>query len=326
MIISRTSFRITLGGGGTDLKSYYSKYGGFILSTAINKYMYLILSEPFDDLIRLKYLGTEEVVKRPEELKHNVAREILKLLSIDEKLDIVSLADLPAGTGLGSSGCYTIGLLNALYEYKDKYISPTELAEVACNIEMDILKYPSGKQDPYMAALGGTTILNIGKTGSVITYSISDLDLSDLNNNMLMFYTSIQRQANEVLYDQSNRISLGDKDTIDSLHNIKDIGIKILEAIVTKNYTDVGLLFNEHWKNKKKTSIKISNSVFDDVYDYGIRNGAIGGKLSGAGSGGFFLFYVEQNHDIFIEKMECIGLKHMRYSFEKSGTRIILSE
>ena len=326
MIISRTPFRITLGGGGTDLPSYYSQYDGFIFSTAINKYMYLILSEPFDDLIRLKYLGTEEVVKRPEELKHNVAREVLKSLSVDEKLDIVSLADLPAGTGLGSSGCYTVGLLNALYEYKNEYVSPTILAERACDIEMNILKYPSGKQDPYMAAFGGMRVLNIGRAGSVVTYSIENLDLSDLNDNMLMFYTNVQRQANEVLYNQSSRIFSNDKDTIKSLHNIKDIGIEILEAIVTKNYTDVGLLFNEHWKNKKKTSGRISNSTFDDIYDYGIRNGAIGGKLSGAGAGGFFLFYVEKNHDMFIEKMKCIGLRHMKYSFERSGTRIILSE
>ena len=326
MIISRSPFRITLGGGGTDLPTYYTKYGGFIFAAGLNKYMYISVNKCFDELIRVKYSQSETVEHR-EDVKHNLAREALKMLAINEGIEIVSIADIPANTGLGSSSCYAVGLLNSLHAYKREYLSLADLAEEACTLEIDILNSPIGKQDQYMAAFGGLTVLEIYKNGKVkvLQANISTSDLYDLNRNLVLFYTQTQRQANDILSEQSARIKEEKKDVVESMHYIKEIGYKILEAAESGNLTDIGLLFDEHWKYKKRLSSKITNQRFDEIYEIAKKNGALGGKITGAGGGGFFCFYVEQNHGNFIDTMTKLGLRHMKYRFDCEGSKIMVN-
>jgi len=326
MIITRTPFRITLGGGGTDLPSYYSKYGGFIFAAGINKYMYINLNRPFDELIRVKY-SKSETVKNRNEVKHDIAREAMKMLDIERAIEIVSIADLPAGTGLGSSSCYAVGILNALHTFKRKYISLYDLAEEACKLEIDILKAPVGKQDQYMAAFGGLTILNIGKDGKVKVREaqIINSTIEDLNRNLLMFYTNISRSAHKILSEQCKGAREEKKNVVENMHYIKEIGYKILEAVENNNLTDVGLLFDKHWQYKKKISSKMSNPRFDEIYEIAKKNGALGGKICGAGGGGFFVFYVENNHGKFIKKMQELNLQPMKYRFDFEGTKVLVN-
>jgi len=327
MIITRTPFRITLGGGGTDLPAYYSKYGGFVFAAGLNKYMFINLNRPVvDDLIRLKYTKSE-TVERLDQVQHEIARSALEMTGIPNAIEIVSLADAPAGTGLGSSSCYAVGLLNALQTMKREHISLHQLAEEACRLEIDVLKKPIGKQDQFMAAFGGLTILNIDKDGHVEVKKakVSDETIDDLNKNLLMFYTSTQRDANHILAEQSSGASSGKKDVVESMHYIKEIGYKILAAVESGNITDVGLLFDKHWEFKKKISAKMSNPRFDEIYSIAKQNGALGGKISGAGGGGFFVFYVENNQSKFRQVMKTLGLREMRYRFDFEGTKVLVN-
>jgi len=327
MIITRTPFRITLGGGGTDLPSYYSKYGGFIFAAGINKYMFINLNRPIvDDLVRVKYTKSEIVAHR-DELQHDIAREAMRMMNVENALEIISMADVPAGTGLGSSSCYAVGLLNALHTMKREYVTLQEIAEEACRLEIEILKKPIGKQDQYMAAFGGLTVLDIGKDGKVNVRKadISDEIIDDLNRNMLMFYTNTSRCADEILSEQNKGVKEEKKDIVESMHYIKEIGYKILEAVESGNLTDVGLLFDEHWRYKKRISPKMSNPHFDEIYKIAKEKDALGGKISGAGGGGFFVFYVEQNHTRFRENMKKLGLREMRYRFGLEGTKVLVN-
>ena len=229
MIITRTPFRMTLGGGGTDLPSYYEKYGGFIFSFALNKYMFITVKRPFaDDLIRIKY-NISETVEKLSELKHDIARECLFKLNITNSIDVVSLADIPAGSGLGSSSSYTVGLLNALHTMKREYIPLKKLAEEACDIEMYRLKKPIGKQDQYLAAFGGFTVLEISKNGDVEVKraNIDDSTIDGLNRNLLSFYTGVQRKNVGILARQSKSTEKNEKQVVESLHYIKESGYKI---------------------------------------------------------------------------------------------------
>lgn len=327
MIITRTPFRITLGGGGTDLPAYYSKYGGFIFAVGINKYMFINVNRPVvDDLVRVKYTKSETVSHR-DQLQHEIAKAAMEMTGIDNALEIVSMADVPAGTGLGSSSCYAVGLLNALHTLNREYISLKNLAEEACKLEIEILKKPIGKQDQYIATFGGLTILNIGRDGCVEVKkaNISLETIDDLNKNLLMFYTSTQRDANHILAEQSKGADSGRKDIVESMHYIKEIGHKILAAVESGNITDVGLLFDKHWEYKKKISTRMSNPIFDEIYITAKQNGALGGKISGAGGGGFFVFYVENNHSKFRQTMKTLGLREMRYRFDFEGTKVLVN-
>jgi D-glycero-alpha-D-manno-heptose-7-phosphate kinase len=326
MIITRTPFRITLGGGGTDLPSYYSKYGGFVFATGINKYMYICVNRPFDGLVRVKY-SKSETVKYRNEVNHNIAREALRLTGIDNSIEIVSIADIASGTGLGSSSCYAVGLLSALHTLKREHLNLADLAEEACKLEIDVLRSPIGKQDQYMAAFGGLTVLEIDKGGKVKVRAaqVSDTVLDDLNRNMLMFYTHTQRSANEILSEQSKGAEEAKENVVESMHYIKEIGYKILEAVESNNLTKVGLLFDEHWQYKRNISPKMSSPRFDEIYNIAKVNGALGGKISGAGGGGFFVFYVEENHGSFAEKMKNLGLRPMRYRFDFDGTKVLVN-
>jgi len=327
MIITRTPFRITLGGGGTDLPSYYSKYGGFICAAGINKYMFINLNRPIvDDLVRVKYTKTE-IVGHRDQLQHEIARSAMTMAGIENALEIISMADVPAGTGLGSSSCYAVGLLNALHTLKREYIPLQDLAEEACHLEIDILHKPIGKQDQYMAAFGGLTVLDIATDGTVAVRKahVSDTVLDDLNRNMLMFYTNTSRNADTILSEQSQGARQQNEQVLNSMHYIKEIGYAILQAMETSNITDIGLLFDKHWHYKKKISAKMSNPRFDQIYQIAKENGALGGKISGAGGGGFFLFYTENTHAKFRDAMRELGLREMRYRFDFEGTKVLVN-
>ena len=325
MIITRTPFRFTLGGGGTDLPSYYEKYGGFIFAASINKYMFINVNRQIlDDMIRVKY-SKSETVKHRDELQHEIAREAMYMTGIENAIEITSMADIPAGTGLGSSSCYAVGLLNALHIMKRENITLQNLAEEACDLEINRLGKPIGKQDQYMAAFGGLTILDIEKTGLVHVKkaNMCDSTVDDLNRNLLMFYTNTSRSADVILSEQSKGAKEEKKDVVESMHYIKEIGYKILEAAENGNITDIGLLFDQHWQYKKKISNKISNPDFDKIYEIAKESGALGGKITGAGGGGFFIFYVEAKHNQFRNKMKELGLREMRYRFDFEGSKIL---
>lgn len=327
MIITRTPFRFTLGGGGTDLPSYYSKYGGFIFAAGINKYMFINLNRPIvDDLVRLKYSKSETVEHR-EELQHEIAKEAMRMMSVENAIEITSMADVPAGTGLGSSSCYAVGLLNALRTMRKEYVPLHILAEEACYLEIVRLGKPIGKQDQYMAAFGGLTVLEIEKDGKVTVKKadVSDTTIDELNRNLLMFYTNTSRSADAILTEQSKGAKEENKNVVDSMHFIKDLGYKILDAVEAGNITQVGLMFDQHWQYKKKISTKMSNPHFDKIYDIAKENGALGGKISGAGGGGFFIFYVEEKQDRFRTKMKELGLREMRYRFDFEGTKVLVN-
>ena len=326
MIVTRTPFRVTLGGGGTDLPSYYEKYGGFIFSACINKYVFIDVNRPTsDDLIRVKY-SESETVTSVDEVKHQIAREVLRYTGVEKNIEISSLADIPAGTGLGSSSCYAVGLLHALHTLKREYIPLTQMAEEDFMIEAEILKRPIGKQDPYLAALGGLTVLDIGKDGVVTSRSANvPVEIADeLNQNLLMFFTGQTRSADTILSEQSAGVKEEKKEVVESMHHIKELGYDILKAVEKGNLDDVGKKFHEHWQYKKKISTKMTNPEFDAIYDAAIANGALGGKISGAGGGGFFAFYVPHKHREFRECMKKFGLREMRYRFDFEGSKVLV--
>ena len=327
MIITRTPFRIPLGGGGTDLPSYYEKYGGFIFSAGINKYMFIFINRPIvDDLVRIKYSRSETVVHR-DEVEHEIAREAMRMMGLEKAIEIASMADVPAGTGLGSSSCYAVGLLNALHTLKREYVPLEQLAEEACYLEIGLLRKPIGKQDQYMAAFGGLTVMIIDKEGKVQVQKprISTATIDDLNRNLLMFFTNTSRRADDILSEQSQAAREDKKDVVENMHYIKDLGYEILEAAESGNISRIGLLFDKHWQLKRRISNKMSNNELDHIYQVAKENGALGGKISGAGGGGFFLFYVESQQAKFRTRMKELGLREMRYHFDVEGTKVLVN-
>lgn len=328
MIISRAPLRITLGGGGTDLVSYYSLYGGFCISASINKYIYIYVNRPeADDYIRVKYSKFEQV-KTPDEVQHDLVRYALKYLNIGSSIEVTSMSDIPAGTGMGSSSSYMVALLTALYELKRERIPTQALAELAYHIEMDLAKHHSGKQDPYLAAFGGITCLDIDITGKV---SVNPLDISittadNFKNNVLLFYTGLSRDSITILDTQHNDTKNYGAAVLDSLHRSKELGFEIKDTLLAGDIEHFGELLHEHWINKKKRFDKISNPIIDKWYDVARENGAIGGKIMGAGGGGFFMFYVPSNHKNDLRKvMHSEGLKEMAYDFDFEGTKVLIN-
>ena len=327
MIITRTPFRIPLGGGGTDLPSYYSKYGGFIFSAAIDKYMFISINQPIvDDLIRIKY-SKSETVSSVDEVQHEIVREALQVLGFKNAIEVVSMADVPAGTGLGSSGAYTVGLLNGLHTLKRESLTLQQLAEEACRIEIDILGKPIGKHDQYLAAFGGLTCLEIEKDGNVKVCNgeISHAIIDDLEKNILLFFTGTSRDANEILSSQSKGAEREDSQIVDTLHRIKEIGYQIKDALESGNLAKFGYLLDKHWHVKKNLSGKISDSKIDRLYEKAKENGALGGKIMGAGGGGFFMFYCEEHGNHLRKAMAEEGLREMRYRFDFEGSKVLIN-
>ncbi len=326
MIITRTPFRIPLGGGGTDLLSYYQKFGGFLVTAAINKYVYISVNKRFEDSIRVSYSQTE-IADRVEDIQHPIVREAMKMVGIDHGIEITSIADLPAKTGLGSSSSFSVGLLNALHAYKREFRSPEELAEEACRLEIDILGEPIGKQDQYIAALGGVTSLDIDTNGKVAAnpHLLSDDALDQLESNVLLFYTGIQRSASEVLKDQNKGANDNDEKVVESLHQIRAIGRQIEDALKKGHLQRFGALLDVHWQAKKKMSDKISKTQIDAFYDTALENGALGGKVMGAGGGGFFMFYCDNGKSAFRKALCGMGLKEMRFRIDQEGSKVLLN-
>lgn len=338
MIIVRTPFRLPLGGGGTDLPSYYSQYGGFLVTAAINKYMYIHINRPaLVHKIKINYSKTE-IVDHPDEIKHELVRESLKLLNIGAPIEIHSMADVSAGTGLGSSSAYTVGLLNGLTRLIRRFVSVQELAEMACHIEIARVGKPIGKQDQYASAFGGIIALEIETNGKV---RVTPLELHgevvrDFENHLMMFYTQIERDANEILKEESEKIkSAGSKspkpendseEAVQALHQVKEIGYRSRDAILAGEVETYGKLLHEHWQVKKRILSKMSSPEIDRWYDLAMNNGAIGGKIMGAGGGGFFLFCVGNGKRKQLRTvLEQAGLRYMDFSFDFDGSRVLLN-
>jgi len=326
LIISRTPLRLTLGGGGTDLPSYSSNYGGFVVTSALNKHVYVLVKGRFEEEVRVSY-STTEIVRSVDDIKHPVVREGLRLLGLKEHLEIVSAADVPAETGLGSSGSFTVGLLHALHAFKDEHPSRASLAEEASRLEMEVLKEPCGVQDTYIAAFGGFTCLDIAKNGrvEVSPLNIKDDTARELENNLLFFYTGIKRNASSVLQDQAKHIEKDNPGAVNAMHYIKEIGFRVKHALERGDLAEFGKLQHEHWMAKKSTSPEISSSPIDKWYTRALKNGASGGKIMGAGGGGFLMLYCENGKDRLRKAMSMEGLSEVRFQFEDEGSKIIIN-
>jgi D-glycero-alpha-D-manno-heptose-7-phosphate kinase len=324
VIISRSPLRIPLGGGGTDLPSYYEEHSGFVVSAAIDKYVYITLHKRFVPRLLLKYSQLEEV-DRVDDVKHPLIREALRLLEPDIRgLEISSAADIPAGTGLGSSGSFTTALLKALHVYKKDPVPPSRLAEEACRIEIDVLKEPVGKQDQYIAAHGGMTCFRFLPNGQVDSWplKIDSHTLYDLEDNLLLFFTGYTRSASAILQEQDAKSRKNDRAMIDNLHFVKQIGRDTKDALESGDLARFAELLNVHWEHKKQRFCGMTNTAIDHWYEAGMRHGALGGKLIGAGGGGFLLFYAEDRARLR-KAMDAEGLQEVRFCFEFEGTKVV---
>jgi D-glycero-alpha-D-manno-heptose-7-phosphate kinase len=326
MIITRSPLRITLGGGGTDLPSYYRRYGGFLIAAAIDKYVFVTVTRPFREGIYLKYSQLERV-DRVEEVRHPIIREALRLLKLKSpQIEITTLADIPAGTGLGSSGSFTPALLKALYAHRRDMLHPAELAELACDIEMNKLGEPVGKQDPYIASYGGVTCFDFNADDSVIARPLKlDVELLHrLEDNLLLFFTGFSRSAGDILKDQHSRSESNDEAMLKNLHYVKELGLRSRNALEGGDLKCFGQLMHEHWEHKKRRSQGMSNPQIDEWYELGRQAGAVGGKLVGAGGGGFLLFYAERHQQVR-DAMRQAGLQEVRFRFDFEGTKVLFS-
>lgn len=324
MIIARSPLRISLGGGGTDLPSYYLDHGGFLIAAAIDKYVYITVHQTFVPELIVKYSQMERVEK-VEDLKHPIVREALLLTHTNpQSLEICSMADIPAGTGLGSSGSFTTALLRGLHAFNRSNIQPRELAEQACEIEIDRLKEPIGKQDQYIAAFGGITCFRFHTNGQVdaTPLKISKETLYNLEDNLLMFFTGYSRSAGGVLKEQDSKTRQKDKEMIENLHFVKDLGLKSKDAFESGDLHEFARLMNVHWEYKKKRSGSMSNSNINAWYELAMENGALGGKLIGAGGGGFLLFYAVDKVRLR-HAMNEAGLQEVRFRFDFQGSQVI---
>ena len=326
MIITRSPLRITLGGGGTDLPSYYEKFGGFLISATINKYVYITLHENFAPGLIVKYSKMESV-EDASKIEHPIIRNAFEFVGLDGKgLELSSMADIPAGTGLGSSSSFTTALLKALHVYKKNIVNAKELAEQACHIELDLLKEPIGKQDQFISAYGGITQFTFNKDGTVETspLRISEETFDRLTDNLLLFFTGYSRSASTILKEQDQKSKQNDDEMNNNLHFVKELGYKSKKLLEDGDLVEFAKLMDVHWQNKKKRSNNMSNAHINEWYDLAIKNGAIGGKLIGAGGGGFLMFYAEDKVNLR-KTMRSLGLKEVRFSFDFEGTKQIMS-
>jgi len=329
MIISRSPVRITLGGGGTDLPSYYSKYGGALIAAAIDKYTLVTAHTRFDEDIKLNYSQTEQL-QNIDKIKHNIFREALKLLNIKKGIELTSLSDMPSSSGLGTSVSFTISLLNVLHTYKRDFVPQKRLAEEACKIEIEILKEPIGKQDQYISAFGGITSFQFAKDGTVTVKPVTMTDEAqdELHDNIMLFYTGISRSASKILKEQDEKSKKDEGTTIDTLHEIKRIGLETKKALEQGDVDKLGEFLDVHWNIKKRLSKDVSNQYIDGCYAIAKKHGVLGGKIMGAGGGGFFMFYHNGNNNektSFAKALIKKGLKKMRFNFDFEGSKIILN-
>ena len=325
MILTRTPLRISIGGGGSDLPSYYERFGSFFISAAINKYVYIGINKTFTSEYNIRY-SSQERVADPGQLRHPIIREAIKLHNLGP-LEIVSLADIPSGTGLGSSGSFTVGLLRAIYAYKRELVTTSSLAEEACHIEMNLLNEPVGKQDQYIASFGGLTCFEIDKGGQVTVspLAVTNAAMHDLEDHLVLFFTGYSREASSLLADQKKKSEVSDEDMINNLHFVVELGREIKKTLIAGDNRAFAKLMHEHWLRKRTRSSGMSNDRINRWYDAAKANGAVGGKLVGAGGGGFLLFYAEDPKGVR-ETLAREGLEEVRFSFDFDGSTVLIRE
>lgn len=319
MIITRTPLRISFTGGGTDLPAFYKNGYGAVVSTSIDKYIYITVNKRFDDSIRVSYSQTE-IVNHVDELKHDIARECLRMVGIPGGIEITSIADIPSGTGLGSSSSFAVGLLNALYTYVGERLSAGELANQACQIEINVLGHPIGKQDQYAAAYGGVNYFTFERNGDVQRekISISDNDLRNMNRKLMMFYTGIRRSADGILSRQSQET----KNKMEVLTFMRDQANRMRDGLIHEGFTPkFAKMLDEAWQKKKSITSGISNPEIDELYQKAISAGASGGKLLGAGGGGFILLYCDEQYQPAVR--EALGLRELDFEISLNGSRVV---
>lgn len=320
MIITKTPFRVSFCGGGSDMAIFYRNYGGCVLSTSINKYMYLTIHPYFDETKTALRYSNIEIVDDIKDIKHSIYRQILNDMNISG-VEISSTADVPSGTGLGSSSAFTVGLLHTLYCYQGKYVSKGSIAAEACKVEIEKLGNPIGKQDQYAAACGGMNFIEFKQDDSV-TVSPIIMDYStkeELQDNLIMFYTGITHDANVILAEQEKNISANEK--AKKLIQMCDLARDMKETLENNEILDFGKILNESWMRKRELANGVTSQKIDELYECAIRNGASGGKLLGAGGGGFLLFYCEKHRQKKLE--EALGLKKFPFRFENDGTSVV---
>ena len=324
MIITRSPLRVSLGGGGTDLPSYYREFGGFLVAAAIDKYVYITQHRTFQPEIIIKYSKLERAAS-VDQIEHPIFREALKLVGVsDPHIELTSMADIPGGTGLGSSGSFTTALLKALHAFRKNLVSPAELAEQACDIEINKLGEPIGKQDQYIAAVGGITAFTFHPDGRVEyrPCKISEETLFNLEDNLLLFFTGYSRSASAILRDQNDRSKGHDPAMLDNLHFTKELGYKSLESLESGNLEEFARLMDVHWQRKKARSSGMSNAHINEWYDHAMAHGALGGKLIGAGGGGFLMFYADDKRRLR-HSMREKGLQEVRFRFDFEGSKVV---
>jgi D-glycero-alpha-D-manno-heptose-7-phosphate kinase len=324
MIITRSPLRVSLGGGGTDLPSYYREFGGFLVAAAIDKYVYITKHRTFQREIIVKYSRLERA-QTVDEIEHPIIREALKLVGVtDPHIELTSMADIPGGTGLGSSGSFTTALLKALHAHKKNIVSPAELAEQACDIELNKLGEPIGKQDQYIAAIGGITAFTFHKDGRVEyrPCKLAEETLFNLEDNLLLFFTGYSRSASAILKDQNDKSKKNDPAMLDNLHFTKELGVQSLAALEGGHLEEFARLMDVHWQRKKARSSGMSNQHINDWYDHAMANGALGGKLIGAGGGGFLMFYAGDKTKLR-HAMREKGLQEVRFRFDFEGSKVV---
>jgi D-glycero-alpha-D-manno-heptose-7-phosphate kinase len=324
MIITRSPLRLSLGGGGTDLPSFYRQHEGFLIAAAIDKYVYITVHQTFFDELIIKYSQLERV-RSVDEIQHPIIREAFKLIGVTENnIEITSMSDIPAGTGLGSSGSFTTALLKALHAYRKNIVHPAELAAQAFEIEIDRLHEPVGKQDQYISAFGGITSFRFlpDETVDARPVRMAAESQHNLEDNLILFFTGLSRSASSILKDQDDRSRKSDGKMLDNLHFTKELGIKSQESLESGDLNEFARLMNVHWEYKRKRSEGMTNPHIDDCYALARANGALGGKLIGAGGGGFLMFYTEDKRRLRHAMIQA-GLKEVRFRFDFEGTKII---
>ena len=323
MIIARSPLRVSLGGGGTDLPSYYQEHEGFLIAAAIDKHVYITVHEPFVDQVIAKYSKLEQV-QRASELQHPIIREALALVGIETHIEIASMSDIPAGTGLGSSGSFTTALLRGLTALQSKHISPADLAERACYIEIERLGEPIGKQDQYIAAYGGVSCFTFRRDGQVEVEALrADAEtLANLEDNLCLFFTGYTRNASDILRDQDQRSRKNDSAMLDNMHFTKELGYRSREALEKGNLREFAALMHTHWERKRARTQGMSNSQIDVWYEMARAHGALGGKLIGAGGGGFLMLYSEEKTRLR-HAMRDAGLREVRFRFDREGSIVV---
>jgi len=324
VIVSRAPVRFSLGGGGTDLPAYASKHGGFVVSAAIDRYVYVCANKRFYRDIRLSYSKTE-IVDSVERIDHPIFREALRMCGIEHSIELTSVADVPANSGLGSSSAFTVALLNALHTYRREFVSSRQLAEEACEIEIARLREPIGKQDQFIAAYGNVTAMTFAPDGSVEVEPVSARDevLDELEQNLLIVYSGVERPARVVLSEQGRNIA-SDPEVVQRMHRIKEIGREVIRLLADGDVDRYGELLHHHWMEKRKVASSMSDGALDEHYEAARKAGALGGKLMGAGGGGFFMLYVRPaDRRRVTEALLGRGLRPLKFRFDLDGARIV---